>query len=146
MASIATETNSWNGLFAGKPSDAATCCGCSRNQPRTRQAKIGAMGFSMGGGFVQVLGTNVMPTSVGVVSLLLLAACGAADLWMRQGVMPQMTEVRERVAEARAAGRELDPQLEADWKAMHGLSVRVNGAVLLCGLALLYALVHARQL
>ena len=78
--------------------------------------------------------------------MLLLAGCGAADLWMRQGVLPQMTAVRERVAAARAAGQELDPQLDADWKAMHRLSVRVNGVVLLCGLVLLYVVVHARQL
>jgi hypothetical protein len=81
---------------------------------------------------------------VAILSLLLLAGGGAANLWMRQGVMPQMLSVRQRVAEAKAAGRALGRELEAEWKTMHGLSVKINGAVLLCALVLLYVLVYSK--
>jgi hypothetical protein len=91
-----------------------------------------------------LLATHVFNLRAAILSLLLIAGCGAANLWMRQGVMPQMLKVRQQVAEARAAGRELGPELEAEWKAMHGLSVKVNGAVLLCGLVLLYLLVYSK--
>ncbi len=93
-----------------------------------------------------LLGADVMRTPTAIVSLLLLAGGGAADVWMRQGVMPQMVEIREKVAAAQAAGRELGPELEADWKTMHQLSVRVNGAVLLCLLVLLFVLVYDRMI
>jgi hypothetical protein len=80
----------------------------------------------------------------GVLSLLLLAGMGATDFWLRQTVVPQMTEVREQRAAALAENRPPDPELEHEWKAMHRLSVQLNGAVLLCGLALLFLVVYAR--
>ena len=91
-----------------------------------------------------LLGEGVIRTPAAILSLLLLAGCGAANLWMRQGVVPQMVQIREKVAAARQAGQELAPDLEADWKAMHRLSVQVNGAVLLCGLVLVFVFVYAR--
>ena len=91
-----------------------------------------------------LLGAGVMRTPAATLSLLLLAGCGAADVWMRQGVVPRMVEIREQVAAAKMAGQELAPELEADWKAMHRLSVQVNGVVLLCGLVLLFAFVYAK--
>lgn len=96
-------------------------------------------------GFVAVavlLARGAFPTWAAVLSLIMLAGIGGADLWMRQSVMPKMNEVRDRVATVRAAGREPEPSLDAEWKAMHGLTVRINGAVLLCGLALLFLVVY----
>jgi len=91
-----------------------------------------------------LLGTHVLPMPVAILSLLLLAGMGALNLWMRQGVAPQMSVVRQQIAEDRAAGHEPPPELEADWKSLHRLSVQVNGAVLLSGLVLLFALVYAK--
>jgi uncharacterized membrane protein len=80
----------------------------------------------------------------GVLSLLLLAAMGATDLWLRQAVVPHMNNLRDRVAVVRSSGKEPEGELEREWKSLHGLSVQVNGAVLLCGLALLFLAVYAR--
>ena len=91
-----------------------------------------------------LLGAHVLRTPIGVACLLLIAGCGGANVWMLKGVMPQMLDVRQRVAEARSADRPLDPQLESEWKSMHRLSVQLNGAVLLCGLVLLFAVVYSR--
>ena len=96
-------------------------------------------------GFVAVavlLTRGAFPTWAAVLSLVLLAGMGVADLWMRQSVMPKMNEVRDRVAAVRAAGREPEPPLDAEWKSMHSLSVGINGAVLLCGLVLLFLVVY----
>jgi uncharacterized membrane protein len=91
-----------------------------------------------------LLGAGAMRTPVAVLSLLLLAGMGGLNLWMRQGVAPHMAVVRERVARARAADRVVDPELEAEWKGLHRLSVQVNGAVLLGALVLLFLLVYSR--
>ncbi len=80
----------------------------------------------------------------GVLSLLLLAAMGATDFWLRQTVVPHMAEIREQRAEALSAGKEPDSAVEEEWKALHRLSVQLNGAVLLAGLALVFLVVFAR--
>ncbi|MEI6085494.1 MAG: DUF4149 domain-containing protein [Verrucomicrobiota bacterium] len=76
----------------------------------------------------------------GVLSLLLLAAMGATDLWLRQSVVPHMAEIREQ----RTAAKEPDPAIEAEWKSLHSLSVRLNVAVLLCGFVLVFLVVFSR--
>lgn len=89
-----------------------------------------------------LLAKGSFPTMPAVLSLLLLAGMGGTDVWMRQSVMPHMNEIRDRVNEARAAGKEPEPELKAEWDSLHGLSVKINGAVLLCGLALLFLVVY----
>ncbi|MCG3150224.1 MAG: hypothetical protein PCFJNLEI_03705 [Verrucomicrobiae bacterium] len=76
----------------------------------------------------------------GVLSLLLLAAMGGTDLWLRQAVVPQMAEIREQ----RAAAATPDPDLDAEWKSMHRLSVQLNAVVLLCGFVLVFLVVFSR--
>ena len=106
---------------------------------------VGIVCAALGIGCVAtLLALHVFRLPASILSLLLLAACGGADLWMRQGVTPQMLAVRQRVAESKAAGRALGAELEADWKGLHRLSVQVNGAVLLCDLVLLYVLVYSK--
>lgn len=80
----------------------------------------------------------------GILSLLLLAAMGATDLWLRQAVVPQMNDLRERRVVIIESGQQPEPALESEWKSLHRLSVQLNGAVLLCGLALLFLVVYAR--
>lgn len=80
----------------------------------------------------------------GVLSLLLLAAMGATDLWLRQAVVPHMNVLREKRAAIVESGRQPEPALESEWKSLHRLSVQINCAVLLCGLALLFLVVYAR--
>ena len=75
---------------------------------------------------------------------MLLAAMGGTDLWLRQSVMPHMNELRDRRGAVVAAGQEPDNELESEWKALHRLSVQLNGAVLLAGLALVFLIVFAR--
>ncbi len=80
----------------------------------------------------------------GVASLLLLAAMGTTDFWLRQAVVPRMAEIREQRAAALEAGKEPDPAVEEEWKSLHRLSVQLNVAVLLAGFALVFLLVFAR--
>lgn len=80
----------------------------------------------------------------GILSLLLLAAMGATDLWLRQAVVPHMNDLREKRAAIVESGQQPEPALESEWKSLHRLSVQLNGAVLLCGLALLFLVVYAR--
>ncbi len=91
-----------------------------------------------------LLGNSALPVWPGVLSLLLLAGCGATDFWLRQAVVPQMAKLREQRAAAQAAGKAPDAELERDWKALHRLSVQINLGVLLCGLVLLVVLVYSR--
>jgi hypothetical protein len=81
-----------------------------------------------------------------LLSVILLVATGGTDMWLRQAVVPQMADLRDKRAAAMAAKRETgaapDPELDRQWKAMHRLSVQINLAVLLCLLALLYVVVH----
>ena len=79
-----------------------------------------------------------------ILSLLLLAGMGGTDLWLRQGVMPHMNQLRDRRVAITSAGQEPDATLEQDWKALHQLSVRMNVAVLLCAMALVFLIVYAR--
>jgi hypothetical protein len=72
------------------------------------------------------------------LSLLLVGSMGATVFWLRQTVVPRMNEVRDQ----RAATPE--PALEQEWKELHRLSVQLNVAILLCGLALLFLVVYAR--
>ena len=72
----------------------------------------------------------------GILSLLLLAGMGGADFWLRQTVVPQMARLRAQKDEGSAS--------EAEWKALHRVSVQLNAAVLLAGLALIFLLVYAR--
>jgi uncharacterized membrane protein len=76
----------------------------------------------------------------GVLSLLLLAGMGGTNLWLRQAIVPHMAEIREQ----RAAVAEPDPALDEEWKSLHRLSVQLNGAVLLCGLVLVFLIVFSR--
>jgi len=105
---------------------------------------VGIVCAAVGIGCVAVLlAEQVWPLRVGIFCLLLLAGMGALNVWMRQGVAPQMARVREQRAVAAAGSREL-AAAEAEWKQLHGLSVKVNGAVLLGGLVLLGVAVSAR--
>jgi uncharacterized membrane protein len=79
-----------------------------------------------------------------ILSLLLLAGMGGTDLWLRQGVMPHMNALRDRRATVESSGSQPDEELEREWKALHRLSVRMNIAVLLCALALVFLVVYAR--
>ena len=79
-----------------------------------------------------------------ILSLLLLAGMGGTDLWLRQGVMPHMNTLRDRRAAITSAGQEPDAILEHDWKALHELSVRLNAAVLICALVLVFLAVYSR--
>ena len=80
----------------------------------------------------------------GILSLLLLAGMGGTDLWLRQGVLPHMNSLRDRRAIVASSGQEPDQTLEQEWKALHRLSVELNGAVLFCALALIFLVVYAR--
>jgi len=79
-----------------------------------------------------------------ILSLLLLAGTGATDVWLRQAVAPRMNDLRDRRIVIIESGQQPEPELEKDWKAIHRLSVQLNMAVLLCGLALLFLVVYAR--
>src|ERR1043166_1798081 len=48
----------------------------------------------------------------GILSLLLLAAAGATDLWLRPPVVPHMAELREQRA------TQSDAALDAEWKTL----------------------------
>jgi hypothetical protein len=72
----------------------------------------------------------------GVLSLLLLAGLGATVFWLRQTIVPAMDALREK--------RDKDPEAEADWKTMHGQSVRLNVVTLIGLLALLFLTVFSR--
>ena len=80
----------------------------------------------------------------GILALLLLAGMGGTDLWLRQGVMPHMNSLRDRRATIQSSGGQPDEELEQEWKALHRLSVQLNGAVLLCGLVLVFLVVYRR--
>jgi hypothetical protein len=80
----------------------------------------------------------------GILSLLLLAGMGGTDLWLRQGVVPHMNALRDRRAAVASSNGQPDEELESEWKALHRLSVQLNGAVLLCALALVFLVVYAR--
>jgi uncharacterized membrane protein len=79
-----------------------------------------------------------------ILSLLLLAGMGGSDLWLRQGVMPHMNRLRDQRVAITSTGQEPDAALEEEWKALHQLSVRMNVAVLLCALALVFLIVYSR--
>ena len=79
-----------------------------------------------------------------ILSLLLVAGMGGTDLWLRQGVMPHMNELRDRRAMFESSGKPPDEVLDREWKALHRLSVQLNVAVLLCGLVLVFLVVYAR--
>jgi hypothetical protein len=76
--------------------------------------------------------------------LLLVAGMGGTDLWLRQGVMPHMNDLRDRRAMFESSGKPPDEALDREWKALHRLSVQLNGVVLLCGLVLVFLVVYAR--
>jgi hypothetical protein len=80
----------------------------------------------------------------GVLSLLLLAAMGATNFWLRQTVVPRMAELREQRVMAAAEDSPDAAEAEAEWKSLHRMSVKLNVAVLICGWALLYLLVFAK--
>jgi uncharacterized membrane protein len=79
-----------------------------------------------------------------LLSLLLLAAMGGTNLWLRQAVVPRMTVLRELRSPAIGSGQLPDPAADEEWKSLHRLSVQLNAAVLLCGLTLLFLVVFAR--
>lgn len=92
-----------------------------------------------------LLAEQALPARAGILCLLLLAGMGALNVWMRQGVAPQMARVREQRAVAAPGSREL-AAAEAEWRQLHGLSVKVNGAVLLGGLVLLGVAVYSKTM
>jgi len=75
----------------------------------------------------------------GILTLLLLAASGATDLWLRQAVVPHMAVLRDQ-----RAAEPSDTALEHEWKTLHRLSVQLNVAVLLALFALVFLVVYAR--
>jgi uncharacterized membrane protein len=79
-----------------------------------------------------------------ILSLLLVAAMGATDLWLRQGVMPHMNSLRDRRAALESSAQPPDPTLDHEWQSLHHLSVQLNVVVLLCGLVLFFLLIHSR--
>jgi uncharacterized membrane protein len=79
-----------------------------------------------------------------ILTLLLLAGMGGTDLWLRQGVMPHMNHLRDQRAAVESSGKQPDEELEREGKALHRLSVQMNGVVLLCGLVLVFLVVYAR--
>ncbi|HUJ73061.1 MAG TPA: DUF4149 domain-containing protein [Verrucomicrobiae bacterium] len=102
-----------------------------------------------------------------ILSLLLVAAMGATDLFLRQGVMPHMNSLRDRRANAATATAPptgphtptiirgtssstdtqpttIDPALDREWQSLHRLSVRLNVVVLLSGFVLIFLVVYAR--
>jgi hypothetical protein len=96
-----------------------------------------------------------------ILSLLLVAAMGATDLFLRQGVMPHMNSLRDRRPNAATSASTptiirgtssstdtqpttFDPSHDREWQSLHRLSVRMNLVVLLCGFALLFLVVYAR--
>ena len=79
-----------------------------------------------------------------ILSLLLVAAMGATDLWLRQGVMPHMNSLRDHRAALESSAQPPDPTLDLEWQSLHRLSVQLNVTVLLCGLVLIFLLVHSR--
>ena len=91
-----------------------------------------------------LLADRVFEKWPGILSLLLLASMGGTDLWLRQGVMPHMNSLRDRRAAVESSGGQPDEELEQEWKALHRLSVQMNGAVLLCALALVFLVVYSR--
>lgn len=91
-----------------------------------------------------MLARAALPVWPGILSLLLLAVCGATNFWLRQAVVPHMAELREQRAAARTAGQEPAADLEREWQALHRLSVQLNLGVLVCGLVLLVVLVYSR--
>lgn len=72
-------------------------------------------------------------------SLILIAGMTGTDLWLRQSVMPHMNALRDR-----RAAMEQSADLDAEWSALHRLSVQLNGAVLFAGLVLVFLVVFAR--
>ena len=49
-----------------------------------------------------------------ILSLLLIAAMGATDLWLRQGLMPHMNSLRTRRAALESSAQPPDPTLDLD--------------------------------
>ena len=80
----------------------------------------------------------------GLLSLLLLAGMGATEFWLRQTVVPRLNQLRDLKNPTIGSGQLPPPEAAAEWKALHRLSVQLNGAVLVCGLALLFLVVFAR--
>jgi hypothetical protein len=80
-----------------------------------------------------LLADNAFAIWPGILSLLLLAGTGATNWWLWRTVFPQLRALRER-----ADGR--DTEAEREWKTLHQLTVRLNAAVWVCGLALLFLL------
>ena len=111
-------------------------------------AKYYVVGIACAGAGIVWVGMLVADRAVGkwpgILSLLLPAGMGAADVWLRQGVMPQMNDLRDRRAAIEASGKPADAELDAEWKALHRLSVQMNAAVLLCALVLVFLVVYAR--
>jgi uncharacterized membrane protein len=91
-----------------------------------------------------MLADKLMAVGPAILSLLLLAGMGGTDFWLRQAVMPRMTELREQVAGYRAEQKELPETLDTEWKSLHRMSVMLNGLVLVCGLVLLALVVWGR--
>jgi len=124
-----------------KPEDAAALI-------RRIFSKYYLIGIICGGIGIVCVGLLVADHAFGkwpaILSLLLLAGMGGTDLWLRQGVMPHMNHLRDQRAAIDSSGKPADEELEREWKALHQLSVRMNGVVLLGGLVLVFLIVYAR--
>ena len=81
-----------------------------------------------------LLADNAFGTWPAILSLLLLAGAGATNWWLWRTVFPQLNALRDR-----ADGK--NTEAEREWKTLHQLTVRLNAAVWLCGLALLFLMV-----
>ena len=81
-----------------------------------------------------LLADNSFSTWPAILSLLLLAGAGGTNWWLWRAVFPQLSALRDR-----ADGK--DAEAEREWKTLHQLTVRLNTAMWLCGLALLFLMV-----
>jgi uncharacterized membrane protein len=81
-----------------------------------------------------LLADSAFSTWPAILSLALLAGAGVTDWWLWRAVCPQLNALRDRADEKDAeAGRERET--------LHQLIVRLNVAVWLCGLVLLFLMV-----
>jgi hypothetical protein len=81
----------------------------------------------------------------GILSLLLLAAMGAATVWMRQVVLAQLKIAPEILNQAAAMDSPLPPDVQNQWETTRRVTIQANAVQLLFGLALLITLVIGRQ-
>jgi hypothetical protein len=62
----------------------------------------------------------------GMNAVVVLAVITGINVWLRQGVLPQMAKMRDRIALFKEEGHEPDKALAAEWSQLHRLTVIVN--------------------